>query len=102
MILKVALRAPGCLSQLSVRLLILAQALISGSWDRALVGLRAGHGVCLGFSLSLSLCPSPAQKENKVIIKESILEKLKGHCIMFIFVTKYMLKYRLHALGNQE
>lgn len=45
--------APGWLSQLSSQLLILAQALISGSWDQAVLSGESASG----FSLSLSLFP---------------------------------------------
>ena len=56
---------PQRLSRLRVRPLILAQVVLSGSWNRApCQALCRQCGTCLGFSLSLplslSFCPSPA------------------------------------------
>jgi len=57
-----SLGAPAWLSRLGIRLLILAQVVVSG-WDRAHVRLRAQPGVCLRFSLSPFL-PLPSLKKN--------------------------------------
>ena len=51
--------APGWLNGLSVRLLISAQDMISGAWDRASCWALPECGACL--RSSLSLCPSPAR-----------------------------------------
>ena len=52
--------APGWLSWLSVWLLILAQDMIPGSWDRALrQAPRWEYSLLKTLSLSLSLCPLP-------------------------------------------
>jgi len=53
---KVISGAPGWLSWLSVRLLILVQVVISGSWDQAPHWVLCSMGVCLRFCLS----PSPS------------------------------------------
>ena len=45
------------LHQLNVQLLVSAQCVISGLWHQALCGALCVQHVCLGFSLSLSLCP---------------------------------------------
>ena len=69
--------ATGWLSQLSVQLLILAQVMLSTSWDQANVGLRAQWGIYLRI-LSLSLCSSPAHALSlPKINKQIFFKKLK-------------------------
>ena len=49
--------AHGCLSGLSIQLLISARVMISESWEGAPRRVRAELGVCLGFSVFLCLSP---------------------------------------------
>ena len=70
--------AHGWLSQLSIRLLLLSQIMISRSWDQSLHWLCAVHGVCLGFSLSPFLLPSPAHTLSLSLKINKHWKKIRG------------------------
>ena len=53
---KMSPKVPGWHSQLSVGLLILVQVTVSGLETEPLVRLHTQHGICLRFSLFLTLC----------------------------------------------
>ena len=60
-------QAPGWLGQLSVQLVISAQVMISGCEIEPHIGLCTEHGICLRFSLSLSLCNSLQKRHTNII-----------------------------------
>ena len=66
----------GWFCWLSIGLLVSAQVVISGSWDRAQARVRAQHGVCLGFSLPLLL---PLELSFSISKINKSLKKIREH-----------------------